>query len=161
VTDASTWQYLDSQASGASSSLWLDPAVRDTCSKACDALISELQGAAQDLGNLDLSFNLGDFNCPVPLIKAIQDTVLGDDGFRGRLLQHIEIVNEIKATILGQVRQLQEQDEANAANTPMPDIVAPPTPQQATGTVFTQQDLDSAVNQMQLNIVVSPQEYGY
>jgi hypothetical protein len=128
-----SWQTLNSLA--ANGQLVLDPSVRADCAKACDDLIKALNDAQNKLSQINFRFNLGDFTCPAPLIDAIEATAIGDDGFRGRLLQHIAIVQEIKATILHQVQQLQEQDDANAGAVQdagaQPNIVAPPTQQQA------------------------------
>jgi hypothetical protein len=128
-----SWQTLNSLA--ANGQLELDPSVREDCAKACDDLINELGQAMSKLHGTNFRFNLGDFTCPAPLIDALEATAMGDDGFYGRLQQHIEIVQEIKATILHQVQQLQGQDDANAGAVQVagaqPNIVAPPTPQQA------------------------------
>jgi hypothetical protein len=128
-----SWQTLNSLA--ANGQLMLDPSVRDDCAKACDDLIEELKKARFKLRQTNFRFNLGDFTCPAPLIDAIEATAMGEDGFDGRLKQHIEIVEEIKATILHQVQQLHGQDDANAGAVrdagAQPNIVAPPTPQQA------------------------------
>lgn len=128
-----SWQTLNTLA--ANRQLELDPSIAADCAAACDHLTQELGKVQRKLAAINFRLDLGEFDCPKPLLGPLYDTAMGDDGFHGRLQQHIEIVQEIKATILHQVRQIQDQDDANAGGIQnagaQSNIVAPPTPQQA------------------------------
>src|SRR5262249_40666336 len=103
------WNYLAAEAKAG----WLlivDPSVAKDCADACDELSKVLHAARVQLMQGNLQFMLGDFDCGNDLAKALFDQIRGDQGFRGRIEEHIEVVGQIRDVVGANVAKIVSQD---------------------------------------------------
>lgn len=90
--------------------LVLDPSVAAQCATACDNLIKELDAARTEADRLDVTLDLGDFDCGKKLSDSLHTVAAGKDGLKQRLDEHVAAVQQISAMVGASVAAVQTSD---------------------------------------------------
>jgi hypothetical protein len=98
--------------------LVLEDDVAKRAAAACDKLKAALLRAKDDIHRVNWDLQLGDFPCGHDLENAYRDAIRGDNGFVGKIQQHVTVVEQIHDVVGAQVAAVESQDATNAANTP-------------------------------------------